>query len=135
MRLLLECLLFSLIGWICILCSLRLQTPPPACTSSSKPSLPHFCATQDSDGSGGGSATHRAAGRQDSCGPLVPDHLNSEQRVRLLSCLDAVRDVVGDTVSDHAIARAVLKHDYDCAAALDAILSHAMAGMPGGSEL
>ncbi|XP_043229134.1 HBS1-like protein isoform X2 [Amphibalanus amphitrite] len=86
---------------------------------------------EDSDGSGGAGA-HRGAARQDSCGPLVPDHLNSEQRARLLSCLDAVRDVVGETVSDHAIVRAVLRHDYDCAAALDAILSDAMAGMPGG---
>ena len=62
----------------------------------------------------------------------MPDHLSGEQRARLLSCLDAVRDVVGETVSDHAIVRAVLKHNYDCAAALDAILSDAMAGMPGG---
>ena len=110
--------------------------PVPAHLYTSFPNLPTSSSpSQDSDGSGGGgSASHRAAGRQDSSGPLVPDHLTDEQRVRLLSCLDAVRDVVGETVSDHAIVRAVLRHDYDCAKALDAILSDAMAGMPGGGE-
>ncbi|XP_037085357.1 HBS1-like protein isoform X2 [Pollicipes pollicipes] len=80
------------------------------------------------------SAGHPAAGRQDSTGPLIPEQLGDEQRARLLSCLDAVRDVVGETVSDHTIVRAVLQHDYSCARALDAILAGAVAGMPGSGS-
>lgn len=42
----------------------------------------------------------------------------------LLSCLETIRDVVGDTTPDHILTRTVIENDFDCERALNSILSN-----------
>ena len=38
--------------------------------------------------------------------------LNDEDRARLMSCMDEIRDIVGETCSDRQMVEAIMKHDY-----------------------
>lgn len=55
----------------------------------------------------------------------MPD-LGDEERARLLSCMEEIRNVVGESVSENRLTQTVLEHDFDCAKALDAILNLAV---------
>lgn len=52
----------------------------------------------------------------------MPD-IDEESKVRLLSCLDEVRNIVGDSATDQQIVNTVLRFNYDMTAALDHILN------------
>ncbi|KFB53625.1 AGAP002603-PA-like protein [Anopheles sinensis] len=60
--------------------------------------------------------------RRDSECYQMPE-LNDEDRARLLSCMDEIRDIIGDSSSDRQMVEAIMKHDYDCSKALDEILN------------
>lgn len=60
--------------------------------------------------------------RRDSECYQLPD-LDDENRARLLSCMDEIRDIVGDSSTDRQLVEAIMKHDYDCSKALDEILN------------
>uniref|UniRef100_A0A182THC7 Tr-type G domain-containing protein n=1 Tax=Anopheles melas TaxID=34690 RepID=A0A182THC7_9DIPT len=66
--------------------------------------------------------------------------LNDEDRARLMSCMDEIRDIVGETCSDRQMVEAIMKHDYECSKALDEILNSnktppAALGAKPGSKL
>lgn len=49
--------------------------------------------------------------------------LNDNDQARLLSCMEEIRNVVGEAVSDKHVVETVLKHDFDFAKSLDEILN------------
>lgn len=53
----------------------------------------------------------------------MPPNIDEESQVKLLSCLDGVRNIVGETATDQHIVDTVMRFNYDMAAALDSILS------------
>lgn len=50
-------------------------------------------------------------------------NLNEEDQVRLDSCMDEIRNVVGDTASERQLVESIMNCNFDCALALDAILN------------
>lgn len=54
---------------------------------------------------------------------FIMPNLNEEDQVRLDSCMDEIRNVVGDTVSERQLVETIMNCNYDCARALDAILN------------
>lgn len=50
-------------------------------------------------------------------------NLNEEDQVRLDSCMDEIRNVVGDTTSERQLVEAIMNCNFDYAQALDAILN------------
>lgn len=50
-------------------------------------------------------------------------NLNEEDQVRLDSCMDEIRNVVGDTASERQLVETIMNCNYDCVRALDAILN------------
>ncbi|XP_011549451.3 protein HBS1 [Plutella xylostella] len=50
-------------------------------------------------------------------------HLDEADEVRLMSCLDELRNVLGDSVSDNILIQTVINHNYDFNKALDEILN------------
>ncbi|CAG4963769.1 unnamed protein product [Parnassius apollo] len=50
--------------------------------------------------------------------------LTEEEEAKLLSCLDELRDVLGDTVSENMLIQTVLSHKFDFNKALDELLSN-----------
>lgn len=59
---------------------------------------------------------------QPNTGALKLPEMDEESKVKLVSCLDEVRNIVGDAATDQQIVDALLKFDMDMAAALDNIL-------------
>lgn len=51
--------------------------------------------------------------------------LNDSDQVLLESCMDEIRNVVGDSVSQRQLVETIINHKFDCAKALDAILNNA----------
>lgn len=51
-------------------------------------------------------------------------NLNETDQVLLESCMDEIRNVVGDTVSEKQLVETIMKHNFDCAKALDVILNN-----------
>lgn len=49
--------------------------------------------------------------------------LDEEDEVKLMSCLDELRNVIGDTVSDNILIQTVIKHNFDFSKSLDDILN------------
>lgn len=49
--------------------------------------------------------------------------LNDDDQARLLSCMEEIRNVVGDAVSDQRMVKIVLKYEFDFAKSLDEILN------------
>lgn len=58
-------------------------------------------------------------------------NLQEEDEVKLMSCLDELRNVLGDTVSDNILIQTVLDHNFDFNKALDKILNKAERKEPG----
>lgn len=50
--------------------------------------------------------------------------LNDEDQACLTSCMDEIRDVVGESVSERQLVDTIMKFKFDCAKSLDAILNH-----------
>lgn len=51
-------------------------------------------------------------------------NLNETDQVLLESCMDEIRNVVGDSVSEKQLVETIMKHKFDCTKALDAILNN-----------
>lgn len=56
-------------------------------------------------------------------GTLQMPELDEESNVKLLSCLDEVRNIVGEAATDQQIVDTLLKFDMDMALSLDNILN------------
>lgn len=50
-------------------------------------------------------------------------NLDEEDEAKLMSCLDELRNVIGDTVSDNILIQTVIKHNFDFSKSLDDILN------------
>ncbi|XP_055608516.1 protein HBS1 [Uranotaenia lowii] len=75
--------------------------------------------------------------RRDSECYQLPE-LNDEDRARLASCMDEIRNIVGEVVSDRQLVEAIMKHSYDFNLALDEVLNQSKtppAGKSGRSQL
>lgn len=51
-------------------------------------------------------------------------NLNENDQVLLESCMDEIRNVVGDTISEKQLVETIMKYKFDCAKSLDAILNN-----------
>lgn len=49
--------------------------------------------------------------------------LNENDQVLLESCMDEIRNVVGDSISERQLVETIMKYKFDCAKALDTILN------------
>lgn len=49
--------------------------------------------------------------------------LNDEDRVRLNSCMDEIRNIVGESATDKQLVEAIMKHGYNFDLALDDVLN------------
>lgn len=61
--------------------------------------------------------------------------LSKENQVLLDSCMDAIRDVVGDAFSEKKIVETIIKFDYDFTKSLDAILNPEKVDPPQGLKV
>jgi elongation factor 1 alpha-like protein len=68
-------------------------------------------------------AAHPTLDRRDSIN-LCSLNLNEEDETRLMSCLDELRNVLGDSISDNILIQSVLTHEFDFNKALDDILNN-----------
>uniref|UniRef100_A0A2A4J6I5 Tr-type G domain-containing protein n=1 Tax=Heliothis virescens TaxID=7102 RepID=A0A2A4J6I5_HELVI len=50
-------------------------------------------------------------------------NLDEEDEAKLMSCLDELRNVIGDTVSDNILIQTVIKHNFDFSKSLDDVLN------------
>lgn len=50
-------------------------------------------------------------------------NLSEEDELRLMSCLDELRNILGDTIAENVLVQAVLKHNFEYNMALDEILN------------
>ncbi|KAM3958272.1 translation elongation factor EF-1alpha (GTPase) HBS1 [Aphomia sociella] len=51
-------------------------------------------------------------------------NLDEEQETKLMSCLDELRNILGDTISENILIQSVLNHKFDYNKALDEILNN-----------
>lgn len=56
---------------------------------------------------------------------LQSRNLSELDEARLRSCLDEIRNVIGDSMSEASLADIILANDFDVAKSLDAALSNA----------
>lgn len=49
--------------------------------------------------------------------------LNDVDTARLLSCIDEIRNVVGESVSEKQLVETIMKYDFDVTKSLDAVLN------------
>lgn len=66
---------------------------------------------------------HPALERRDSI-DIRSLNLNEDEEARLMSCLDELRNVLGDSMSDNILIQSVLTHNFDFNKALDDILNN-----------
>ncbi|KAJ9586085.1 hypothetical protein L9F63_020282, partial [Diploptera punctata] len=57
--------------------------------------------------------------------------MNEEDEARLRSCLDEIRNVIGDSIPEHILIDTVLKNDFNFNRSLDAVLSNNSAQKSG----
>lgn len=50
--------------------------------------------------------------------------LNDDDQACLTSCMDEIRNVVGDNVSERQLVETIMEFKFDCAKSLDAILNN-----------
>ncbi|XP_058823251.1 protein HBS1-like [Topomyia yanbarensis] len=60
--------------------------------------------------------------RRDSECYQIPQ-LDDEDRVRLVSCMEEIRNIIGESITDRQLVEAIMKHNYDFNKALDDILN------------
>jgi hypothetical protein len=60
--------------------------------------------------------------RRDSESFQIPE-LSDENRAKLLSCMEEIRNITGDTFSDKKLYDAIISCNYDFNKALDAVLN------------
>lgn len=79
---------------------------------------------------------HPEENRRNSESLIMPPNIDidDESRVKLLSCLDEVRNIVGETATDQHIVDTVLKYNYDMPAILDYILTSTAEAATGGTS-
>lgn len=69
-----------------------------------------------------------------SCAFLLKDYqmpvLNDNDQARLLSCMEEIRNVVGESIPDRQLVETILKHEYDFAKSLDELLNEATKPAP-----
>lgn len=53
--------------------------------------------------------------------------LNENDQILLASCIDEIRNVVGDSISERQVVETIMIHKFDCAKSLDAILNSNLA--------
>lgn len=62
--------------------------------------------------------------RRDSENYQLPTDLDDETKAKLLSCMDEIRGIIGDTtVTDKCLVETIMEFEYDCAKALDHLLN------------
>lgn len=61
-------------------------------------------------------------------------NLNETDQVLLESCMDEIRSVVGETVSEKHLVETIMKHKFDCSKALDEILNSTSTSAATGME-
>ncbi|XP_058447665.1 protein HBS1 [Malaya genurostris] len=49
--------------------------------------------------------------------------LDEENRARLVSCMEEIRNIIGETTTDRQLVEAIMKHNYDFNKALDDVLN------------
>lgn len=54
----------------------------------------------------------------------MPVLLNETDQALLASCMDEIRNVVGDSISERQLVETIMQHKFDCTKALDAILNN-----------
>lgn len=67
-------------------------------------------------------SSHPALERRESM-DLRSLNLSEEDEAKLMSCLDELRNIIGDTVAENVLVQTVLKHKFDCNKSLDEILN------------
>ncbi|XP_026763986.2 protein HBS1 [Galleria mellonella] len=70
-------------------------------------------------------ASHSSLERRESV-DLRRLNLDEEQETKLMSCLDEMRNILGDTISENILIQSVLNHNFDYNKALDEVLSNSM---------
>lgn len=60
--------------------------------------------------------------------------LNETDQVLLESCMDEIRNVVGDTISERQLVETIMKHNFDYAKSLDVILNNAEASTTAAAD-
>lgn len=68
-------------------------------------------------------ASHPGLERRESVG-LRSLNLSEDEEARLMSCLDELRNVLGDSVPDNVLIQSVINHKFDFNKALDEILNN-----------
>lgn len=61
--------------------------------------------------------------------------LGETDQVRLLSCVDEIRSVIGETISEKRIIETILKNNFDCTASLDEILNDTTTAAASSSRI
>lgn len=62
--------------------------------------------------------------RRDSESFQFPANLSDESKARVMSCMDEIRNITGETYSDKKLYDAIMANDYDINRALDEILNN-----------
>lgn len=62
--------------------------------------------------------------RRDSESLQFPANLSDESKARVMSCMDEIRNITGETYSDKKLYDAIMANDYDINRALDEILNN-----------
>lgn len=60
--------------------------------------------------------------------------LNDTDQALLESCMDEIRNVVGDNVDQKQMVETIMHHKFDCAKALDAILNQSSTSTSASSQ-
>lgn len=71
--------------------------------------------------------------RRDSENYKLPE-LNDVDKAKLMSCMEEIRNIIGDSCSDKRIVDAVMANNFDFSKALDTILSNESTTTPQASK-
>lgn len=77
---------------------------------------------QEEEEEDGAAASGQRLERRDSESYRIPD-MDDESRVKLLSCMDEIRGIIGFERSDKQLVDAIMRFEFDFAKALDFLLT------------